>query len=431
MLRSIRSVSIFALILPAVAMAAKPVSCTVVGTAGFTQLGTLNNNSYAGFGTSLDTRLTTIGGQPVVMAAMGGHVTSDLSSPGQVNVFFLDPGDGTILDGGPLGQPHLTMNLTERVSMGDLVIADLDANGALDILIGGRNNAGAWVFLGQLDGGGTLSYPGAATELPAGEAVDGYGWSIAVSAPVSGYPMIAVGAPALLNGSSTPGRVILFQYNGSSFVKQLTIVDPQNAVANHFGTGVAFGDIDAITGVDLAVGAMDASGTVSRTAGAGRVYVYSGSVAGSPAILTANVKGEGLGQRTKVGNLDANAFPDLLAVGKARALIYPGAVGAPSATTLLPLAGSMANGFGLASDIGDVDGDGIGDPIIGAYLAGSGSNCQTGAAYVYLSGSGFARSTLQPTGVGQFGHRVAAVDGTRLLLIQAHVNLDVFVYKVN
>ena len=401
----LKSILAIALLLPAAALAAKPASCAVVGIPSqFTPLGALNNGNYAAFGSSMDAVRTTIAGNDVVLAAIGGLLSPALDSNGQVNVFFLDPVTGAILDG-TFGQPHLTMNLDSRVALGDVLVRDLTGDGVLDVLISsGRNNAGAWVFRGHVDGDGFLTYSDPAVPLAAGEPADAYGHSIAAAVlDPSGIATIAVSAPALYNGSQNPGRVILFKFDGLGFTKLQTIVDPQNAAANHFGTGVAFGDLTGDGLIDLAVGAMDASGTASRTAGAGRVYVYSGAAPGAPVILTANVKGEGLGQRANTGNLDnTGPYQDLLAVGKARALMYPGPAGVPGSTVLQPLSGSMANGFGLASNLADIDGDGIGDAMIGAYLAGSGGNCQNGAAYVYLSGQGFARYTMQPAGTGQF-----------------------------
>jgi hypothetical protein len=115
-----------------------------------------------------------------------------------------------------------------------------------------------------------------------------------------------------------------------------------------------------------------------------------------------------------------------------RGLVSSSALANP---VLSPAAGLSTTGFGTNIDVGDIDGDGLADVMIGDPNAGC------GVGYVYLSGKGFATGTITPpdTNGAHYGWDVAPVAGTRLFLIGADAwNVgsgqgagQVFVYSLN
>lgn len=174
------------------------------------------------------------------------------------------------------------------------------------------------------------------------------------------------------------------------------------------GSDLAVGDLDNDGVSDLVLGARDA--TAGSAVLAGRVYVLYGPIVDSvPDITTAaraSLDGEsaggGCGSQLDVGDFDGDGFADLvlgcpddssggLALAGTVALRYGGAArwrGAVSVSEadLRFVALQRGDSLGMATRfVGDLNGDGGTDLVLGASLAG---DDDAGAVYVFAGGQG-------------------------------------------
>ena len=170
-----------------------------------------------------------------------------------------------------------------------------------------------------------------------------------------------------------------------------------------FGASVALGDFDGDGQIDLAGGAPDFA--AGDAGGFGRVAVWFGPVAGSgttanaDATVASGVDDAGLGAAVAAGDHDGDGVSDLFVhvrasaydpdgAGSVRVLYggarWAGANGFDGAATLL--GGAPGDGFGSALAVGDVDGDGVSDLLVGAGDALSLAE-GAGAAQLYYGGS--------------------------------------------
>lgn len=154
---------------------------------------------------------------------------------------------------------------------------------------------------------------------------------------------------------------------------------------------------------------------------AGRVYTYS---SGTGALLwTADGDpGDQLGLGIEsAGDADGDGVPDVVAgaPGGDRTYVYSGVDGRVIHTLEAPLSGSF---FGRkVSDVGDVDGDGHGDVLVGA-PADSTAGRGAGRAFVHSGRDGSILATLTGEEAGDsFGSAVGGTteDGTALLVVGA------------
>ncbi|MFH1467977.1 MAG: MopE-related protein [Pseudomonadota bacterium] len=238
---------------------------------------------------------------------------------------------------------------------------------------------------------------------------------------------LAVGAPYDDDGGSNAGTAWLF--SGADLAGNL---GPADAVAGVIGAvagdqlGTALhggGDLDGDAIADLAIGA-PGDDTGGREAGA--VMLFSGAdlsglldAADAYAAFTGTAAGDAAGTRLVFTyDLTADGHDDLAVAapyadggatdGGAVYIIFGstslsgGALSSADAILQGPTAGECA-GYRLA-DPGDVDGDGLGDLLVGAWGA-DGSGTDAGAAYVVLgadltTGTASLRSHNQIDGIG-------------------------------
>jgi hypothetical protein len=253
---------------------------------------------------------------------------------------------------------------------------DVDLDGVNDYLVGARNAVVNGVAVGsvfcysgatgaelmRIDGAGSYEYFGAAVDF-AGD-VDG-----------DGYPDILVGS-AEANGGAGFASV----YSGATGVQLLQVVG--NGAEQLGGDVAGIGDVDGDGFADLLVGAPNANGV-------GAAYVFSGF---SGALLhqfdgaAGTTMGFGL---ANAGDVDGDGVDELL-VGA------PGATSADTGFARLynSSTGALVREFatGVAGDafgrsgagLGDLDGDGCAEFVIGAHKADSaGGKVGAGSAYLY------------------------------------------------
>ncbi len=383
--------------------------------AGWTQITTLNdsaNPEFSGeFGRAIAVDRIVLNGTDAVVVAVGSRIS------GTVEVFLLDPTTGY-----PWGD-HVSLTLDPLSESLRLAQGDVNGDFLPDIVVGQEVLQSAYLFLAQA-GGGTLSY-GSAISLtpPSGEDKAGFGTSVAIG-DVDGDSAgeVIVGAPNAKVGSvAAAGKVFVFESNGA-FQRQVTRPGPKKS--DYFGVSLAVGNVYGDSWPDLVVGARGVD--VGTSSDAGKVFVFPGPLGSTPVELTRSVKGEGLGYRSAVGNVDDDAYGDVVTVGylKPPAVVFTGEVwsGQPADFVLQPQAG-LDLGFGTNITAGDINGDAQDDVFVATPNATDnfGTCGNTGAAYAYVSGTGelSTRLLLQPTEAaeGLYGWAVAAPSGTRLLLV--------------
>jgi hypothetical protein len=171
-------------------------------------------------------------------------------------------------------------------------------------------------------------------------------------------------------------------------------------VGEYFGRAAASaGDVDGDGYADVAVTAPAAN----------QVFIYHGGSAGiglDPQVLQGPAS-SGYGTVTEsAGDVDADGFSEVVvsAYNFGQAFLYMGSSGGLSQS---PLTLSMAvnKDFGVASGVGDVDGDGFGDLTV--------STASESAIYLYLGGAQGIGPSTSPKPIfggpqtGAFGNSVA------------------------
>lgn len=288
---------------------------------------------------------------------------------------------------------------------------DVNGDGRDDVIVGlpGNDNANG------TDAGAANVYSGTTGALlytflgPSGNS--GFGLAVAGIGDVNGdgRSEVIVGAPY----ENTLG----YQANGSARVYSgangaLLYMLPGGTVSNQvwFGWSVAgVGDVDGDGRPDFAVGAPYYSG-------AGYVSIFSGATGITLASVGAEALGDSFGYSVAgAGDVNGDGRADVLVGAPATdifgtntgsAYVLSLALGFPQ--TLYRADGSFSNGnFGASvASVGDVDGDGRPDFIVGAYR--SGVSVFTGQAMVFSGASGTLVYTLSgDSNDDQFGFAVS------------------------
>jgi len=228
--------------------------------------------------------------------------------------------------------------------------------------------------------------------------------------------MILPGAMRLLGLSIALAAILASPIGAQVVLRTLTSPSPPGV---SFGRSVATaGDVDGDGFDDLLVGEPEA--TVGAVAYTGRVYVFSGASGGVLHSVAGSVFAEALGQVVRsAGDVDGDGVPDFGAVafGPGEVKVFSGA----NAVPLLSVGAPTARDF---DGVGDLDGDGFGDVLVGSPWA-SGS---MGGATVHSGANGATLFSFQGWGTRQlFGWSVSTAgdlngDGTPDLLIGAPTN---------
>ena len=209
---------------------------------------------------------------------------------------------------------------------------------------------------------------------------------------------------------------------------EFTVLRPHTATATNdtsYGTAL---DLNGDGNADIAVGSP--SHLDMGTGGTGTVWVYENTAMGVAA--TTELDGPSgtsqFGQAvSSAGDVNGDGFGDLIVCDPSagKAFLYLGsASGVPTSFSQVLAAPTGAGGFcSSVAGLGDVNGDGYGDVVIGAPSTAS----NAGAAYVFLGrsgGLGTSASTIAAPAGGAFGTSVAGagdldVDGFADLIVGA------------
>ncbi len=333
-----------------------------------------------------------------------GDATADGLDDFVIGTYYED--GGGVLDAGrvyffdgDLDAPRLTLispnaQTNSRFGCAAAGAGDVDNDGDPDIVVGaygetvGGSTAAGRVYLFDAGTGALVR----TLVSPNPEYAGRFGWSVAGTGDVDddGYDDVVIGADSEDGGAGGAGRAYVF--SGQTGGVLYTLVSPNPVGSGGFGSHVSgAGDVDDDGYADVIVGASEPPGGLS---GAGRAYVFSGQT-GSILYTLVSPNPEEWGSfgasAACVGDIDNDGYDDVVvgAGGESggesasgRVYVFSGSTGNLLATLVSP-APEEGGHFGAAvAGIGDRDGDGFDDLMIGALYEDGGAT-DSGRAYVY------------------------------------------------
>ena len=336
-----------------------------------------------------------------------------VGAPGQFA--FTSAGDVYILMMNSNGTIKSTTSITADTPNGPMLddsdhfgtsihnMGDIDNNGIDDLMVGTRGDATLHIILLNADG-----TPKATTTLHGGDVIqpvhvphNNFGWSVVNIGDLDGDGTadIVVGVPGMYVGGSSTGHLNILFMNSNGTVKSATLIDgntpnaPSLAIGDRFGSSVSnMGDLDNDGTPEIIVGA---PGHILGTESTGDAYIlfmnndatikHTVDIGASTAAHgLALVSNDRFGESVSViGDLDNDGTPEIIvgapghglrgvATGDAY-IIFLNPDGTPKHITEIngdvPAGPAIASGdrFGWSSaGIGDFDGDGTSDIVVGA-----------------------------------------------------------------
>ncbi len=275
---------------------------------------------------------------------------------------------------------------------------DVNGDGYSDLIVGAYlNNAGgvdagrAYIYFGgvSMDTTADVTLTGAATG-------DQFGRSVSPAGDVNGdsYSDVIVGARWNNAGGSNAGRAYIY-FGGVSMDNTADVTLTGAAANDEFGNSVSTaGDVNGDSLSDVIVGAYrnNAGGST-----AGRVYVYFGGVSmdnTADVTLTGAAASDQFGiSVSSAGDVNGDSYSDVIVgaylndaggTSAGRAYVYFGGVSMDSTADVTLTGAAAGDLFGYSvSSAGNVNGDGYGDVIVGAYGNDAGGT-GAGRAYVFF-----------------------------------------------
>lgn len=289
---------------------------------------------------------------------------------------------------------------------------DVTGEGLSDVIIGAP-----YYDSGQTDEGmvfvhrGSSSVPYLSTspwQAQSDQAGAILGASVGLAGDINGdgYSDIIVGAPYYDNGQTDEGKVFVW-YGGGSYYTGLGVHGtPTNAdwtvesdqASAYLGISVdTAGDVNGDGYSDAIIGA---HGYDNGQTDEGRAFVYHGSAAGVSAsadwsVVGAQLNGNYGSSVASAGDVNGDGYGDIIVeaynegtLGSGKIFVYHGSASGPSTTANWTAESDSADG-GLGTthiSAGDVNGDGYGDIIVGAWLYDNG-HVNEGAVFVWHGSS--------------------------------------------
>ena len=256
---------------------------------------------------------------------------------------------------------------------------------------------------------------------------DQLGYSVAGAGDVNadGYGDVIVGAPGH-GGSNDYGRAYLYLGSAAGLEHFATWTVSGEGIGNRFGNSVAgAGDVNGDGYGDVIIGAVGYPAGSSR----GKVYLYYGSASGLSFDPDWTALGENLTDHfgasvAGAGDVNGDGYADLIVgapeypanTGRGKVYVYHGSHYGPSSSPDWVRTGAVTMASHLGASVagaGDVNGDGFGDVIAGAWGYVNGSVDEAGRAYLFVgSAMGLdSRSIVVATGTGADEHLGESVAG--------------------
>jgi hypothetical protein len=381
------------------------------------------------------------GSRAVSLLAVGSN-----GSGRRIEIFFVDPATGAILDGTALVpdgamQPHLSLDTTPfSSSLGPQQVAagDVNADGVPDLVAAAQNGQDfVLLAVGTRAPDGVISYSLSRILPPAQGA--GFGHAIELGdLDGDGRDEIVVSTRRGGKGNNIiPPKLHIYRVPAATAVLVQTVVPPQLQTASdvNYGFTLATGDLTGDGLDDVAASASEWAS--SGVPGSGAVFVHVAVGGATPLQATPLViespapqVDDQFGGRVAIADVtgDASSQHDLLALDYWTGLettgdVYAGpllAAGQPPIAALrLTTRPGYTTGWGTRpASIGDLNADGRADVVVGTPNAPNGVCDSIGMVYVYLASGdpgtgGWTRYTFQPPTLdpdfGGFGWSTATV----------------------
>ncbi len=302
---------------------------------------------------------------------------------------------------------------------------DVNGDGYSDVIVGAN-----YYVNGQTNEGGAFLYYGSASGLnttplilEGDQTAAFFGWSVGTAGDMNGdgYGDVIVGSFQYKNGQTNEGAVLLY-YGSAAGLNTTRIILDSNQDLAYLGESVSTaGDINGDGYSDIVAGARYYDNGQTDE---GAAFVYYGSASGvntTPLILEADQAGANFGSSVAAaGDVNGDGYGDIVVgafyydnsqTNEGAVFFYYGSASGVNTTPVILESNQAEAYFGCsASTAGDVNGDGYSDIIVGAYYYDNGQSDE-GAAFVYhgsASGLGVTPVVLEADQAdARFGSSVA------------------------